>query len=658
MSRKQKNKQAYREKRAAHMAKKRREKVVMQLEGKVQMTREGFCFVIVEGEAEDVFVKATKTRGALNGDRVIVDVTRLSPKREGVITSIVERSSRPFVGYLHIVGKQAWVLMQSKVMPYDISIDEIPEGAKQGYKVSVVVDDWPRKAPNPIGHIVEVLGAPGENDTEMHAILAEYGLPYGFEPEVEKAAEAISEDITPEEIARRKDFRKTLTFTIDPADAKDFDDAISFRAMRNGHYEVGVHIADVSHYVTPGSAIDKEAQARGTSVYLADRTVPMLPEKLCNRLCSLRPNEDKLTFSAVFEMDENAEVIKKWFGRTVINSDYRFDYGQAQEIITKETADSEIESVIKTLWGLAARLKERRMQSGAISFERPEMKVICDEAGRPVDVIQKISVEANFLIEEFMLLANRNVAEYVAVGCKNKSFVYRVHDEPNQEKLGNLRTFVRTFGYKLPPDMGGEMAARELNKLFLKVKDTPEAEAISLMSLRCMSKAKYDTENIGHYGLAFKYYTHFTSPIRRYPDLMVHRLLATYLAKGKNADRDYYQGQCEHASQREQLAAEAERASVKYKMVEYLQNKVGYTFSGTVSGLTEWGMYVEILPTHIEGMVALRDIKSDFFEFDPERYILKGRRSRKRYTLGTPVKIRVKKADLEQRIIDYELLED
>lgn len=673
-SRKQKNKKAYKEKRAAHLAAKRRERALFQLEGKVQMTREGYCFIIpasydVPGlkdrEVGDIFVKATKTRGALNGDTVVVDVVKKRPdtkdrrdRYEGVITQIVERSPRPFVGFLHIVGNQAWVLMQSKVMPYDIALNEIPKGAKQGYKVAAVVDDWPRGESNPIGHIVDVLGEPGGNDTEMHAILAEFGLPYRFEPYLEKAADKISEEITPTDIKERRDFRKTLTFTIDPADAKDFDDAISFKALKNGNYEVGVHIADVSHYVTPGSAVDKEAQERGTSVYLADRTVPMLPEKLCNKLCSLRPGEEKLTFSAVFEITPEAKVISKWFGRTVIKSAYRFDYDQAQAIIKAEKAPRKIDQALQTLWNVADKLRKQRFKDGAVSFERPEMKVICDEKGRPVEVKQKISFEANWLIEEFMLLANRSVAEFVALQCNNNTFVYRIHDLPNVEKLDNLRTFVKNFGYKMPKDLGGDKIARALNDLFAASKDKPEASAIELMSLRCMSKAKYSVDNIGHYGLAFKYYTHFTSPIRRYPDLMVHRLLAQYLAKGKNADKAYYSKQCDHASDREQVATEAERASIKYKLVEYMQDKLGYTFEGTVSGLTEWGMYVEVLPTHIEGMVALRDIKSDYFEFDEKRYILKGRHTRKTYTMGSPVRVRVSRADLDSKNIDYELLED
>lgn len=673
MSRKKKNKELFKAKRAARQAKKTR--ALFQMEGTVQMTREGYVFVIPDKldiptksdrMVTDVFVKAGKTKGALNGDRVVVDITKLpkeiSPTKtsrcEGVITQITERSRKPFVGFLHIVGDQAWVLMQSKVMPYDIAISDIPKGAKQGYKVAALVDDWPRGESNPVGHIVDVLGAPGENDTEMHAILAEYGLPYRFEPYVEKAADKISDKITPSDIKDRKDFRKTLTFTIDPADAKDFDDAISFKQLSEDEFEIGVHIADVTYYVQPGTVVDKEAQARGTSVYLVDRTVPMLPEKLCNKLCSLRPGEDKLTYSVVFRINSKAKVLDTWIGRTVINSDYRFDYDQAQAIIKAETEKTDIEHAVRTIWSLAEQLRQARFKAGAMNFERPEMKVLCDEKGRPVDVVQKISFEANWLIEEFMLLANCAVAAFVAIKCDNKTFVYRIHDEPDQMKIANLRTFIKNFGYSLPPDLGGQRLAKELNKLFAKAKDTPELSAMQLLALRCMAKASYSVDNIGHYGLAFKYYTHFTSPIRRYPDMMVHRLLTQYLDGGKNADKSFFEGECKHASEREVVAAEAERASVKYKMVEYMQEKIGYTYEGKVSGLTEWGMYVEIEPTHIEGMVALRDIKSDFFIFDEEHYTLRGKTTGKKYTMGSPVKIKVTRADLDSKQIDFELIEE
>ena len=547
---------------------------------------------------------------------------------------------------------------------------------RSGMKVAAVVDDWPRSEMSPRGHIVDVLGEPGENDTEMHAILAEYALPYRFESAVANAADQISEEITAQDLAGRRDFRNVLTFTIDPADAKDFDDALSFRCLENGNYEIGVHIADVTHYVRPGSLVDKEAEERGTSVYLVDRTVPMLPEKLCNKLCSLRPNEEKLTFSAVFEMTPLGRIVSQWFGKTVIYSDFRFAYEEAQAIIeagpkaVHEGVPEAVKDAVLVLNGLASKLRKKRFAAGAISFDRPEMKVEVDEKGRPVNVYQKVTKEANWLIEEFMLLANRTVAEFVATGCRGvgdapakgarrqaKTFVYRVHDEPNPEKVESLRNFIGNFGYRMGPTNSGKDISKELNSLFAAAKDTPEYNAIELLSLRTMAKARYDTENLGHYGLAFKYYTHFTSPIRRYPDMLVHRLLAQYLEGGESAKKDTYDKLCKHASEREIVAAEAERASIKYKLVEFMQDKVGYVFGGHVSGLTEWGMYVEIEPTMIEGMVPLRDIRSDYFEFDADHYRLVGKRTGIVYNLGDPVRIRVKKTNLEQKLLDYELIE-
>lgn len=641
--------------------------------GTVQMTREGFAFVRVEGEDEDIFVPASKTRGALNGDLVRVSVTKEKApatkkskstkegRREGCVVDVLERSEKPFIGIFHSSGKGAWVLMQSRVMPYDIEVD--PEqakkaGAEKGWKVSVRVEHWNKGESLPFGKIIDVLGAPGENETEMHSILAEFGLPYRFEPELEKAAEKISDKIKVKDIKERRDFRDTFTFTIDPEDAKDFDDALSFKPLENGNFEVGVHIADVSHYVTPGSDIDREARDRGTSVYLADRTVPMLPEKLCNRLCSLRPNEEKLCFSAVFEITPRAAIRKKWFGRTVIKSNFRLTYEQAQDIIEgiAENPDAELQTAITVLNKLAGILKGKRRKAGAIDFSRPEMKVLCDETGRPIDVYQKISKEANWLIEEFMLLANRSVAEFVA--ATGKTFVYRVHDVPNPEKLESLRHFAKSLGYKMNGELEGKKAAGAISDLLDKATGKPEAAAFKDIALRSMAKAKYSTENIGHYGLAFADYTHFTSPIRRYPDLMVHRLLALYLDNTKSQDREFYESECKYASGREALASEAERTSVKYKIVEFMQDKVGQEFVGHISGLTEWGMYVEIEPTHIEGMVALRSIKSDFFEFDEKLYRIKGRRTRKIYRLGDEVRIRVSNTNLEQRLLDYELVEE
>ena len=657
--------------------------VFPQFIGKVQMTREGYVFVTIDGEDEDVFVRASKTRGALHGDTVRVAVTKTprsgrtkivsgqaarGERREGEIVDIIERSDKPFVGVFHMVGATAWVLMQSRFMPYDIEVDgqeALEMGAKTGYKVAARVEGWRRGENCPYGHVVDVLGAPGANETEMHAILAEFNLPYKFEKAVEDAADKISEKITAADLAERRDFRQTFTFTIDPADAKDFDDALSFRPLENGNFEVGVHIADVSHYVQPGSPVDKEAQERGTSVYLVDRTVPMLPEKLCNKLCSLRPHEDKLTFSAVFEMTPNAKVLRKWFGRTVINSDFRLDYDQAQEIIKAEEgspvgeafgATPELIGAIKTLNSMALILKGRRRKAGAIDFDRPEMKVKCDEFGKPLEIYQVHSFEANWLIEEFMLLANRSVAEFVS--GKAKTFVYRVHDVPNPEKLAGLRSFAKSMGYKMEGDLEGRGAASAVNSLLESAADKPEAAAFREIALRSMAKAKYSVDNIGHFGLAFADYTHFTSPIRRYPDLMVHRLLALYLAGAKSQDKDYYAFQCDHASEREAVATDAERTSVKYKLVEYMQDHVGEEYDGHISGITEWGMYVEIEPTHIEGMVPLREIKGDFFEFEEDKYRLRGRRTRKIYRLGDPVRIRVSSANLEQRLLDFELLQD
>ena len=670
-------------------------KVFPQFVGKVQMTREGFIFVIIDGQDDDVFVKASKTRHALHGDTVRVAVTREktdTKRREGEVVEIIQRSERPFVGYYHTVGAQAWVLMQSKSMPYDIQVDAeeaAAMGAQAGMKVAAVVDRWDRRDHGPHGHLVDVLGMPGENDTEMHAILAEFNLPYRFSPEVENAADKISDEITEADLKGRKDFRKSFTFTIDPADAKDFDDALSFTPLENGNYEIGVHIADVSWYVRPGSMVDKEARERGTSVYLVDRTVPMLPEKLCNKLCSLRPHEDKLTFSAVFEMTPKAEIRSRWLGRTIINSDYRLDYDQAQQIIESATtlrgsqplqtsgsnsphngweADSELNTAIIVLNRLATIMKERERAAGAIDFDRPEMKVEVDEKGKPVRVYQKVSKEANWLIEEFMLLANRTVAEFVATGGqmngvaqKNaKTFVYRVHGEPNELKLENLYTFAKGFGYRIPTDAptGGRATAKNLNQLLDSAKGKPEFAALENLALRAMAKACYSTDNIGHYGLAFKFYTHFTSPIRRYPDLMVHRLLALYLEGAESRKKDKFEEECRHASERELVAADAERTSTKYKLVEFMMDKIGEEYDGHVSGITEWGMYVEIEPTKIEGMVSVRDLRSDFYEFDEARYRLVGKRRHKQFRLGDPVRIRVKNANLEQRLLDFELIEN
>jgi ribonuclease R len=633
---------------------------IQEVTGRVLMTREGYAFIDIEGTQDDLFVPARKLRGALHGDTVKVAVfgKRGGQRNEGEVIEIIKRTEKPFIGILQVTGEQAWVITEGKNMPHDIIIPFDPELKQHnGLKVAAIVDQWPRKSEEPIGHIVNVLGKPGDNNTEMHAILTEFGLPYKFDQKVEAAAAEISEEITPEDIKARRDFRNITTFTIDPEDAKDFDDALSLREVKPGIWEVGVHIADVTHYVRPDTPLDKEALDRGTSVYLADRTVPMLPEKLSNRLCSLRPNEEKLCFSAVFEIDQKGRVQDRWFGRTVIKSDFRFSYEQAQDIIENQKGPL-LNEVLK-LHELASIIRQERFRKGSISFERPEMKVIVDKEGKPVEIVQKVTKEANWLIEEFMLLANREVAYLIgakSAGKKPKTFVYRIHEEPNLDKIEAFRTFIHHLGYSMKPTNNARELSGEINTLLEPAKGKPEDGAIEIMALRSMARARYSTDNMGHYGLAFDYYTHFTSPIRRYPDMMVHRMLAHYLDSGKSLDKKSYEDKCKHSSEREQLATEAERASIKYKMVEFMQDKIGLEFDGNVSGITEWGIFVELDPTKVEGMVALREIKEDYFIYDNETMSLRGKSSGKRFVLGTPVKVKVVRANLDQKQLDFALI--
>ncbi|MEG2864995.1 MAG: ribonuclease R, partial [Mucinivorans sp.] len=570
---------------------------------------------------------------------------------------IIEIGKRKFVGRVQLSERFAFVVIDSRQMPLDIFVpfDNLG-GAANGQKVVVEVVDWPMNSKNPVGKIIDVLGDSGDNNTEMHAILAEFGLPYHFPQELEEKAGKIPEQISAAEIARRRDMRGIPTFTIDPADAKDFDDALSIRKLKNGNWEVGVHIADVTHYVQPGDDIDKEALERATSVYLVDRTVPMLPEKLSNFLCSLRPNEEKLCFSAIFEMSTEAEILDEWFGRTVILSDNRFAYEDAQKII--EGGDGPMKEEILELDRLAKILRADRFKHGSIGFERDEAKFVLDEKGKPLSVYFKEMKDSNQLIEEFMLLANRRVAEFVGrkkAGQKERTMVYRIHDTPNEEKFEKFKGFITRFGYHLKADHG-KAVAKELTKLLHDVKGKPEENLVSTLAIRSMAKATYSTENIGHYGLAFDFYTHFTSPIRRYPDMMVHRLLQHYLDGGKSADRDYYEELCDHSSAQEVKAAEAERASIKYKMVEFMEDKMGSEWDGVISGVTDWGIYVELEENKIEGMVALRDMGDDFYAFDGESYSVIGHRSARRFTLGDVVRIRIKRADLARKQLDFEMV--
>ena len=653
--------------------------------GTLDITSNGNGYFISDDYEDDIFIPNNNLGKGLHQDTVKAYVYKIrsGKKMEADVVEILERAKTEFVGVLQKNKNFGFVVPDNNKMYADIFISENKmNGAEHGDKVQAKIIDWPKNSKNPFGKITTVLGKPGDHNTEMHSILLEYDLPYEFELEVEKEAENLSIDITKEEISKRRDMRKDLTFTIDPKDAKDFDDALSFTKLENGNYEVGIHIADVSHYLEPKTILDDEAYKRATSVYLVDRVVPMLPEMLSNGVCSLRPHEEKLTFSAVFEINKKAEIIKEWFGRTVTYSDQRFAYEEAQSIIENcvisdtiqpykmpeaisitdkayEVTKEVVEATLK-LDELAKILRKKRMKQGAISFDRVEVKFNLDEEANPVGVFFKESKDANKLIEEFMLLANRKVAEYIGFSkgkATNRTFIYRVHDEPNDEKLASLQNMVRKFGYKINTDTK-ETTSESLNQLLSDVHGKAESNMIETLTIRTMSKAVYTTQNIGHYGLAFDYYSHFTSPIRRYPDVMTHRLLQHYLDGGDTPKADKFEEKCKHSSNREELASKAERSSIKYMQVKYMQDHKDEVFDGVITGTTEWGIYVEISSNKCEGMVRIRDIKSDFYVFDDKQHAIIGQSSKKMYQLGDEVKIQVKKADLERKHLDFNLIED
>ena len=628
--------------------------------GTVDMKNTGKAYVITEELGEDVYIAANNTNHALNGDKVRV---RLFPKRqgrkiEGQITEILERAKTQFVGVIHATQKYAFLIPDNPNMPVDIFIplDRL-HGAAHGMKAVARITDWPRESNTPFGEITDVLGKPGDHEVEMNSILVEFDFPLKFPDSVEKEAERLPFEITEHEISQRRDFRSTFTITIDPEDAKDFDDALSLKKLENGNWEVGVHIADVSWYVKPGTGIDKEAFERGTSVYLVDRVIPMLPENLSNNVCSLKPREDKLCFSAVFELDDNARVIRDWFGKTIINSDRRFNYDEVQQMI--EGAEGDFRDEIMILHQLASKLRQERFGKGSIDFRTEEVKFRLDEKGKPIDTYIKVNKESNWLIEDFMLLANRRVAEKIGLvkgKAKARTFVYRIHDKPSTEKLQNFVEFLSTLGYSLRAS-SRKTLAQSFNQLFKDIEGKGEENMIETIAIRTMAKAKYSTKNIGHYGLGFEFYSHFTSPIRRYPDLMAHRLLSDYMKGAPGAEEETLEERCVHSSLMERKAEEAERASVKYKQAEYLADKIGQEFNGLISGVSKWGIYVELEGNKCEGMVSLRNMQDDFYYLDEENYRVIGSRYGKEYQLGNPVRIKVKSIDLSKKQMDFELVE-
>ena len=630
--------------------------------GTIDMKQGGKAYVVPQDETrDDIQIAPNNTHHALHGDtvKVLMFPQRRLHKPEGQVVEILQRARTRFVGVVQKQPKFAFMVSSSRTMPVDIflPLDSLA-GAENGDKVVVEMTEWPEQMNNPVGQVVKLLGRPGENDVEMLSILAEQDFPLEFSAECKAEADQMSQP-TAADLSGRKDFRKILTFTIDPADAKDYDDALSYRTMRNGHTEVGIHIADVSHYVKPDGAIDREAYERGTSIYLVDRTIPMLPERLCNDLCSLRPHEDKLCFSVVVELDEGAQVVKQWMGRSVINSDQRLCYEEAQAIIeggaeAQPQVDQRVAEAILKLHGLASLMRAARYRNGAINFESQEVKFQLDEKGKPIGVYIKESKEANWLIEEFMLLANRTVAEHVSK--QHKTFVYRVHDEPNPEKLNTFVEFVAKLGFKMK--LGSRKAlANSYNNLFKQISGRGEEAMIDTIAIRTMSKAYYSTENIGHYGLAFSHYTHFTSPIRRYPDLMVHRLLERYLHGGAGVDGEAYEVRCQHCSLMEKRASDAERTSIKYKQAEYLSDKIGQEFDALISGVSKWGIYAEIVGNRCEGMIPIGSLRGDYYMLDEDNYQVIGRRTGQSYKLGSPVRIRVVSVDIIKRLIDFVLVE-